>query len=235
MTDAVTRIASYNIRKARGLDQKRKPERTLEVINQLDADIVLLQEADRRMGARKPALPRRMIEQETDFHLVDVCTNGISTGWHGNAVLVRDPTWVQSVERLTLPGLEPRGALRLELNLAGRVSVVAVHLGLRRKDRRAQLAALCAATRGVGPVVMAGDFNEWSPQRGFEPLADRFTTHTPGMTFHARHPVAALDRFALSAGVDMRDAGVAQGRLAKRASDHLPIWSDIALLSASTC
>lgn len=39
----------------------------------------------------------------------------------------------------------------------------------------------------------------------------------------------ALDRFALSQGVEMRDAGVEQGALARRASDHLPIWSDISV------
>ena len=234
MDTNLIRIASYNMRKARGLDQKRRPERTLEVINTLAADIVVLQEADKRLGPRPPALPREMIEAETDFKLVEVSANGLSIGWHGNAVLVRKGLAVRDIERLDLPGLEPRGAVRLSLDIGAGLTVVAAHLGLLRRDRRAQLAALDDATAGDAHVVIAGDFNEWSANKGFEPLEKRFETHSPGRSFHARRPVAALDRFALSQGIEMRDAGVEQGPLARVASDHLPIWSDIAV-PAVTC
>jgi endonuclease/exonuclease/phosphatase family metal-dependent hydrolase len=67
----------------------RRPERTVQVINELEADVVVLQEADKRLGQCHPAIPRAMIEEETDFELVEVCANDISLGWHGNAVLVR--------------------------------------------------------------------------------------------------------------------------------------------------
>lgn len=49
------RIVSYNIRKAVGLDRRRDPERILAILREVDADIVVLQEADRRLGRR----PRR--------------------------------------------------------------------------------------------------------------------------------------------------------------------------------
>ena len=234
MIKKTLRIASYNIRKARGLDQKRRPERTVQVINGLEADVVVLQEADKRLGQRHPALPRAMIEAETDFELVEVCANDISLGWHGNAMLVRKGLGVRDITRLDLPGFEPRGAVRMTLDIAGGVTVVATHLGLLRRDRRAQLAVLAQATASDAHVIMAGDFNEWSPDKGFEPLSDRFETCSPGRSFHARRPMAALDRFALSHGIEMRDAGVEQGKLARIASDHLPIWSDV-VVPSSTC
>ena len=234
MEDNTIRIASYNMRKARGIDQKRRPERTVEVINALGADVVVLQEADRRLGPRHPALPRRMIEAETDFDLVEVSANGLSIGWHGNAVLVRRGMAVGGITRLDLPSLEPRGAVAVTLDTEGGLTLVATHLGLLRRDRRAQLGVLAAATAGQGHTVIAGDFNEWSKRKGFEPLAAGFETHSPGRSFHARRPVAALDRFALSHGIEMRDAGVEQGALARIASDHLPIWTDITLPRA-TC
>lgn len=233
MTNAKIRLASYNIRKARGLDQRRRPERTLAVINALEADVVVLQEADRRMGERVPAVPRAMIEAETDFKLVEVSANGISLGHHGNAVLVRDPAQVRAIHRIDMPGFEPRGALRIDLELGGGVSIVAAHLGLRRRDRRVQLAHLRKQTEGCAQVVIAGDFNEWAQHRGLEPLADRFVIHSPGHSFHARRPIAGLDRFALSADVTLGDAGVAQDALARIASDHLPIWSDLEFAAAS--
>lgn len=229
MQETHIRIASYNIRKARGLDQKRRPTRTLQVINSLNADIVVLQEADRRLGQRPSALPREMIEVETDFDLVEISRNSVSIGWHGNAILVRKGLDVRHVEPLELPGFEPRGAVRMHVNLGAGLTVVAAHLGLRRRDRQAQLAVLNRVTEGDIHCVIAGDFNEWSATKGFEPLAARFKTHSPGRSFHARRPIAALDRFALSHGVKLTDAGVDQSPLARIASDHLPIWSEIAV------
>ena len=232
MNDTVIRIASYNIRKARGLDQKRRPERTVQVINHLDADIVVLQEADRRLGVRQPAIPRSLIETETDFELVEVSTNNVSLGWHGNAVLVRKSIKINQIEGVDLPGTEPRGAVRIDLGIGEGVSVVATHLGLLRRDRQAQLGAICDVAANSAHTIIAGDFNEWSMTKGLDPLADRFDIQAPGRTFHASRPVAALDRFALSRKLELRNAGVVQTRLARLASDHLPIWSDIAIPTA---
>lgn len=229
MSEKMIRIASYNMRKARGLDQRRMPERTLQVVNGLEADVVALQEADLRLGARHPAIPRNMIEAETDFELVEVSRNGISLGWHGNAILVRKGIKVRSVQRIDLAGLEPRGALRLDLDVAGGISVVAAHLGLRRRDRLVQLDAICAATNDSLHTVIAGDFNEWSSHKGLAPLAARFDVHTPGRTFHSRRPMAALDKFAVSKGLSLQGAGVARDAVSRRASDHLPIWADVSI------
>ena len=41
------KVATYNIRKAVGLDQRRNPERILAVLKEIDADIITLQEVDR--------------------------------------------------------------------------------------------------------------------------------------------------------------------------------------------
>ena len=60
-------FASYNIRKAIGLDRRRNPERILAVLREIDADVVALQEADRRLGRRASALPREMIEEHTGY------------------------------------------------------------------------------------------------------------------------------------------------------------------------
>jgi len=70
----------YNMRKARGFDQRRRPERTLRVINGLDAHVVTLKEANRRLGTRHTAIPRDTIEVETDFQRVEVSRNGIKLG-----------------------------------------------------------------------------------------------------------------------------------------------------------
>ncbi|MBW4706299.1 endonuclease/exonuclease/phosphatase family protein [Roseobacter sp. YSTF-M11] len=229
MAETFIRIGSYNVRKARGLDNKRNPERTLQVINRLDADVVVLQEADKRLGPRPPAIPRELIEAETDYSILEICENGVSLGWHGNAILLRRELQVTDATPLELPGFEPRGAVRINLDVGAGLCVVAAHLGLLRRDRRTQLNLLRQTTDESGHTVIAGDFNEWSQRRGLEPLTGRFNVHAPGRSFHARRPVAALDRFALSYGLQMDGGGVEEGALARRASDHLPVWADIAV------
>mgnify|MGYP006270502045 FL=1 len=226
------RLASYNVQKAVGLDLRRDPARILEVINGLGADVVALQEADRRLGVRPAAIPRRLVEAETDFDVLDLAENDVSLGWHGNALLVRRGLPVASPARLPLPGLEPRGAVaaRIGEGEAGAITVIGAHLGLIRAWRRRQARALRDhAGRGdAARTVILGDFNEWSLQKGLGPLHPAFRIVTPGRTFPAARPVAHLDRAALGRGLVVLEAEVAGGALARVASDHLPIRIDVA-------
>lgn len=226
------RIASYNIRKARGIDGRRDAGRIVDVINGLDADVIALQEADRRLGDRPTAVPNDLIARATDFDVMPLALNNVSLGWHGNAMLVRRGVGVAGVSRITLPGAEPRGAVAVHLDDG--LTVVGVHLGLLRSSRRKQLAAIASRFDTPKNVVIIGDMNEWAPKRGFEALQNGFRLHTPGRSFHARRPIAALDRVALSHNLRLVDAGVEQGAVAKRASDHLPIWADVAHLENKT-
>ena len=58
------RLASYNLQKCVGLDLRRRPDRTLGVINDLKASVVVLQEADKRLPPRPAALPHEMAEAD---------------------------------------------------------------------------------------------------------------------------------------------------------------------------
>jgi len=225
------RVASYNIRKTKGRGGKRNPYATLSVINELEADVVALQEADHRLGSRPAALSAAMIAHETDLMSVEVAKNDVSVGWHGNAVLIRKSLPMPRITQLDLPGLEPRGAIILDFE--GHFTMVATHLGLTRFHRRAQLGAIVGSLADHASSLILGDFNEWSSSRGLEPLRDGFEVHAPGRTFHAARPVAALDRIAVGKNISLTDAGVMQTEQAKRASDHLPIWADLQLTRAS--
>ena len=226
------RIASYNIRKAVGLDWKRDPARILSVLNEIDADVVALQEADQRLAPRPSALPRELIASETDFIVADLAENNVSLGWHGNAMLVRRGLSLRNTDRLPLPGLEPRGAVRATVDSGhGLVSIVGTHLGLLRSWRRKQLQTIRdhMSRMDMPRTVIVGDFNEWSVNGGLEALEADFTLLAPGKTFHASQPVAALDRIALGGGLEVQDARVHETDQARVASDHLPLWVDVCL------
>ena len=221
-------LLTYNIRKAVGLDRRRDPHRILDVITQADADVVVLQEADRRLGPRVAALPHQMIAQESDYAIVPLATNGVSLGSHGNAILVRRGIAFSSPFRIALPGLEPRGAVSVEI--AGILRVFGCHLGLMRRYRHQQMHRLANELRPLPlPAVILGDFNEWSTHRGFEPLDRDFDIHAFGNSFHSSRPVAALDRLVISEGVKVREGHVLHTPLSRVASDHLPVWARITI------
>ncbi len=155
-----------------------------------------------------------------------LAVNGVSLGWHGNAILVRRGLGVSDPQRITLPGLEPRGAV--SVLIGGRLRVAGVHLGLMRRHRHGQLRAVrTALAHCPNPTAVLGDFNEWSRHAGLEEFHGDFEMHAPGLSFHASRPVAALDRIGLSPGLVFRDGGVLESQLARVASDHLPVWAEI--------
>lgn len=224
------RIASYNIRKAIGTDRRRNPERILAVLAELDADIVALQEADRRFGARAAALPHAMLELHSPYRAAPLNVQTDSIGWHGNAILLRKSAEVRLSDIIHLPCLEPRGAVMAEVVLGGMaVRLMGMHLDLSGLWRRRQAAAIIHAQAHLPamPTVLAGDLNEWSAQRGcLADFARHFRFAETGKSFHARRPVARLDRILHCARLEAVAAGVHDSALARRASDHLPIWAD---------
>ena len=225
------KFASYNIRKAIGLDRRRDPERILAVLHELGADVVALQEADRRFGRRISALPRQLVE-EHHWQVVPLATRPDSMGWHGNALLVRKGIAIVDAAPIQLPTLEPRGAVRAELEVGGRrLRVVGMHLdlsGLRRRDQLRTILADLDACDGAHPTVMLGDLNEWSQRGGcLRELDGGWKVLAPGKSFPSRQPVAQLDRIVVSPEWRCHDTGVHHSALSARGSDHLPVWASL--------
>ena len=245
------RVASYNMRKAIGTDRRRNPERILEVLREVDADVVALQEADKRVGGRGSTVPHELIDshgmykpvhfgvrhkralervrRHTD-RLFNLNTRNI--GWHGNAILVKQHIGVLDCAALELPTLEPRGAVIAELLIGDRpLRVVGMHLDLsglwRRRQIRAILAEIARRPHKM-PTVLMGDTNEWRTAAGcLREFNGEFHLAPTGPSFHARHPVAQLDRIIVHKDLCIEAAGVHMSAAARQASDHLPIWARV--------
>ena len=226
-------FASYNIHKAVGLDRKRDPERILSVLHEVDADIIALQEADRRIGARESCIPRSEID-DSPWRLIEVAKRPRSIGWHGNALLVRRKFEVNGAEALDLPTLEPRGAACGEVTVGGtRIRIIGTHLdlsGLRRRDQiRTLVRDVEKCERGV-PTVIMGDFNQWGRATGaMREFSKRWTVITPGRSYPSRQPLATLDRIVATHHWSCSDHGVHRTGLSSAASDHLPITATLDL------
>ncbi|WP_425314180.1 endonuclease/exonuclease/phosphatase family protein [Shinella curvata] len=230
-----TVIASYNVHKCIGVDRRFDPERTASVIAEIDADVIAIQEADKRFGERSGLLKLDMLER--DCGLVPVPITALSStghGWHGNMIMIRKGA-VGGVRQLKLPGVEPRGALVVTLDLpTGKLRLVAAHFGLLKRSREQQAMAILAslAEDEAMPTLLVGDLNEWRVGRGSS-LARLHPTFDPASgavpSFPSRFPVLALDR-ALGHPHDLvTSVEVHDSPLARVASDHLPIKAHIDL------
>ena len=228
------KVASYNIRKAVGLDWRRRPSRVLDVLNEIGADIVALQEVDRRFGSRISALDPELIARETDYQAINFSHRPQSLGYHGNVILARKAITVASARPMALPHLEPRGAAVADLDLGGKlVRIVGMHLGLTKKWRQLQTETIVAELHALEanmPTVLMGDLNEPDLKSGvLRAFEQRHTIAACGPSFHASMPVFTLDRIIVTENITISETGVHSSALAKRASDHLPIWARLTL------
>ncbi len=222
-------IASYNIHSCVGLDGHLAPERIVEVIRELDADIVALQEVDaqHRIGGYLDQWV--YLAKELGY----VCTPGISLRTHrrnyGNALLSRLPVQTVRLHDLSVDKREPRGAIDIDVACeADRpVRVIATHLGLRTAERRAQIGALLKLLKmeSLAPATfLLGDLNEWLPySRNLRMLGRGFQKPAAPSTFPARWPVFALDRIFAVGAVSISNISAHCSSLARIASDHLPV------------
>jgi endonuclease/exonuclease/phosphatase family metal-dependent hydrolase len=226
------KLASYNIRKGLGTDRVRNPLRILKVLAEMDADIVTLQEADRRFGSRAAVLSQVLLDHHSDYEAVPLDVQTDSMGWHGNAILVRKGLAVLHHDIIHIPCLEPRGVVTATIaTSAGPITVFGMHLdlsGLWRGRQARAIAALAETARAAHPTVMMGDCNEWRERAGcFREFGRRFTILDCGPSFHSRRPVGRLDRIMHCERLQLAACGVHHTPLAATASDHLPVWAEL--------
>lgn len=231
--------ATWNIHGCIGRDRRHDPERIRRVLRELDADLVALQEVE--VLKQAPHL-LEFLSANRDWSAITGPTLKRPDGHYGNAVITRLPILRQRKVDLSLEGREPRGAIEL-LTQAGnhRVRLVATHLGLRPGERRIQTLRLLELIRTPPPgptpglTVLAGDLNEWflwgRPLRWFR---NHFRSSPAPPSFPSGWPLLALDRIWVDPREQLLETRVWKSRLARTASDHLPVISTLRLPSQGT-
>lgn len=230
------RAMTYNIRQALGVDGQRRPDRILRIVEEVRADLIALQEVSDPTGHAVTGEPLHFYSRKTGLVGIAAPTQGHGSGSYGNVLLTKWPIVESQAIDLTVPGCEPRNAIRAILQRPnGRLRVIATHLGLSLGERRIQtnaLATLVAEDLEI-PTILLGDLNEWRRRaRRAWHFAQMLETAEQPRSFPSRWPVLPLDQiwtrhhrgrsrvFVLRTG----EAGVA--------SDHLPVVADIEMDAA---
>jgi endonuclease/exonuclease/phosphatase family metal-dependent hydrolase len=228
-------VVSYNIHRGVGLDRRLDLDRIAEVIAETAPDVVGLQEVIREEGAARTDQAAYLAEK-LGMGLVMGETRVHGTGGYGNAVLTRLPVLGAERRDLSHGEREPRGALRVDLDVTGTpLHVFNCHLGLGLGERREQLQLLGRFIRDshrlAGPRVLVGDFNEWHRGPITRGLRREFSSPMRRMrrTHPAMFPLFALDRIYWDVELQGREFHVHRSRLARVASDHLPVVARLAV------
>lgn len=223
------RVATYNVHRCVGRDGRLDVERTLAVLEGLDADLVGLQEVDAHLSDDLgPDL--LSCARDLGYHGLHGVTFTREDTEYGNALLSREP--LVEIERLEIgvPGFEPRGLLAGSLRCGDlRIRVAVTHLGLRASERRAQAGRILDwLSKPVRGTVLLGDLNEWWPfERGLQGLDGAFGPTVRPASFPSRWPLLALDRVLVSSDIEVLEMRAHRSAAARMASDHLPVVAEV--------
>jgi endonuclease/exonuclease/phosphatase family metal-dependent hydrolase len=225
VTGVPLRVLSYNVH---GLRDDRAALTGL--IRDLEPDVVVVQEAPRRFRWR-----HKCAALADDVGMV-VAAGGLPA--LGNLILVTlrvkvHETWC--LRYPLTPGRHLRGAAFARCSVKdGRFTVSGSHLATDPVERPAQAAQWKSALAAVdGPLVAAGDLNEGPGGGAWRTVADGFVApRDAASTFPATLPRQRLDAVFVSPDIAIESYDVIETEQARRASDHLPVLTDLRLPSS---
>ncbi len=257
------RIATWNIHKGvSALGKRPRVHGIKQALAGMAADVVFLQEVQGRhdLLALKHASWPPLAQHEFLAGEIQHCAYGMNAvydhGHHGNALLSSYPIASAHNHDVSDHAFESRGILHCVLTLGPcDVHCYVVHLGLFAGSRLRQTDALIDAVQATAPVdaplLIAGDFNDWSnalsdalrerlgvaevfderlPSSRFgsylRRLAGRGPKLAPARTFPAAMPFLKLDRIYVR-GFQVHSARVLHGASWARLSDHAPIVAEL--------
>lgn len=217
------------------MDRRVRPERIAEVLSDINADVIALQEV---IGpGRAGSGHAEGLGAALGMGWVMAPARELRQHQFGNVVLSRFPIRDHAQHDLSWKSSEPRCSQRVEIDLGvGRLQLYNVHLGtalLERRYQAARLATWIHDRKVIGPKVVLGDFNEWARGLANDILGERlksvdlFPHVKRRRTYPGFFPLLHLDHIYYLGGVDIRHVALPSTRLTKTASDHLPLVAEI--------
>jgi endonuclease/exonuclease/phosphatase family metal-dependent hydrolase len=201
------------------------PQRICEVLNEIQADFIAIQELEDRIFGDEPV--SEYLARNLGMHAYRGATLRRRDAHYGNLLLSREAAATTCMHDISVPGREPRGIIEAGYKLSGhRIRVLVTHFGLQAAERRKQVRDLLRVLDGGESDidVLAGDLNEWRPTSyTLRALKKRYGTVPRRRTWPARRALLALDSICVSPNTVRRAVHVIDSTLTRHASDHLPL------------
>jgi endonuclease/exonuclease/phosphatase family metal-dependent hydrolase len=234
--DGPMRIVTYNVHRCQGIDGRYSPRRVLEVLQEISADVVALQEVVSKGEAARHDDQARFLAEELGLQLAVGHNRKFRGGDYGNVVLSRFPLGTTRNHDISVRGRERRGCFRADLRVGDdrTLHLFNVHLGTSYLERRRQARLL---TEGeilkngeiTGPRLVLGDFNEWTAGLTSRLLSEMLNSVDIRMhlrrtrTYPGFLPVMHLDHMYFDDELQLEKMTLHRTRKALMASDHLPL------------
>lgn len=199
-------------------------------MKEIDADIVAIQEIGGYTIQGGEQLP--FFERETQLCCVAGMNLKRRRTQFGNALMVKGTIRETRLIDLTMKPFEPRSAIDAIVEVRDTpVRVIATHLGLSRRERRAQIARIAELLEAEQHplTIVLGDFNVFGPERS---VLKRIGAPMPLpklRSFPARRPLMSLDRLWTIPNDFLMSLVVHRTPLSRVTSDHLPLVAEVAL------
>jgi endonuclease/exonuclease/phosphatase family metal-dependent hydrolase len=221
------------------MDRRVRPQRIVEVLGEIDADIIALQEVLSIADGKPEEDQARFIAEHLKLLHSVGGTRRLRGGIYGNVILSRWPIIATRNYDISVRGREQRGCLRADVEIAksSLVHIFNVHLGtayLERRHQGRQLIdeAILNNQELSGPRLMLGDFNEWTRGLATRLLASHLVSadvrlHLPrSRTYPGVLPLLHLDHIYYEDSLVLEAMTLFRNRLSLLASDHLPLVAD---------
>jgi endonuclease/exonuclease/phosphatase family metal-dependent hydrolase len=224
------RIATYNVHKCKGLDGRVSVKRIADVLSEINADVVAVQEIFEGQGVQ--------LAEQLGVHLAFGENRQLLGDGYGNLVFSRFPLRSHCNHDMSVIGRERRGCLRTDVLLQSRaLHIFNVHLGTDFFERRQQAKhlfdeAVLKSRTLDGPRVVLGDFNEWSRGHVSQVLASEFESTDIRVylkrmrTYPAVFPVMHLDHIYYDPQLSVEHVTLHRTKTSLVASDHVPLVTD---------
>ena len=239
------RIVTYNVHRCRGIDNRERPSRIVDVLREIDADVIALQEVLSIGGKSREKDQARYIAEELGINHVTGENRTLNGGSYGNVVLSRFPVRLVRNYDISVRARERRGCLHTDVDVEGAdtLHVFNVHLGTAYLERRHQGRLLVeeeilSNKELRGARIMLGDFNEWTRglttrlMRSHLKSVDVKNYLQRAKTFPGFLPILHLDHIYFEDKIELKTLTVHRTRTALLASDHLPLVADFKLPAA---
>ena len=186
-------VMSYNVRHCAGMDMVLDYDRTANVINGQQPDVVALQELDSMTGRSEQRYQLGELANRTVYYPVFGSAIDYDGGKYGVGILTRETPL--STKSIPLPGEEPRVLLVVELK---DYVMACTHLDLEEEQRLASIPLIVEeAQRWQKPFILAGDWNDTPDSELLQEIKKSFTILSGNApTFPADEPQECIDYVA---------------------------------------